>query len=323
MTRSDFAGAVPQTWPELCRNAEYWQLDMAKFHLLKDFFAEIDKAFFLQCAEKVTQDFPSHEAAQRFGSGALEKFLLLCLIANYQNFREFYRREELPDSMFQAIRRDLPIWLETLEKDLGGYGLTPRIFEWEVACITGGVKQIGRLQFNDIHYFQPRCSIYRREDGSVETYPAFQKENPKFPFLTCGDKVVNLHIPADGPLSIPDCRHSIASIGRFVEERYPDYEYRALVCYSWLLDSQFRQLLPEKSNIVQFQDFGYCIPWRERDMTQEVIWRLWGNAGLKLSPEQLPVNNTMTREVARFLRNGGHFHVGILVIPRECIAGMI
>ena len=305
-----------QRWQQLCHNAEYWHLDMTKFNCLAEFFTGLDLAFFDECAGKATRKFPWDEVMRRYPADRLEKFLLLCLVANYPEFKEFYHREELPDSMFQAIARDLRLWVDILEKDLGGYGLSPRIFAWELSCITGEVKQIGRLQFNDIHHFQPEYSIYRNADGSVEARTAFRRKNPPAPLLSYGDKVINLHIPADGALKPEDCRDSIATIRRFVEERYPDYEYRAVVCCSWLLDAQFRELLPEASNIIPFQKLGYNVRRQDHDATQEVIWRLWGNAGLELAPASLPVWNTMTRNVARFLQQGGRFYEGILIIPQ-------
>ena len=97
---------------------------------------------------------------------------------------------------------------------------------------------------------------------------------------------------------------------------HPDYDFKALVCYSWLLDPQFRRLLNPGSNILAFQKIGHILPL-DTDETDEVVWRIWGEAGRDLSPDRLPKSSSMERAVSQFLKCGGRFREGLMVIFRD------
>ena len=305
------------SWSTLCENARLFGLNTAEFTKLEPFFQQLDKDFFAECAAKVIGDFPFQKVTERFQSGELEKFHLLCIIANYQNAVELYRTSNWPEESLQEILTDLKCWEPVMLRDLGYLGLSPRLFIWAQACLNGEVKQFGRLQCNDIHLFALKLSLYRQADGSLKEFPAFQKGNPSSPDLTFGDKTINVHIPASGPLKADECMASFRRMSRFCQEFYPDYDYKAIVCYSWLLDPQFKEFLPETSNLVQFQKLGHNLICPGRDETREVIWRIWGAPGLSTPVEQLPARNAMERGVVNFLKQGRRFNEGLLVIFKD------
>lgn len=302
-----------QMWQKLCKNAESLNLDMTFFGALQDFFNTLDMDFFTACAEKMQDGFPHEEAAQTVGKENMPRLYLLCTVAAYDKALEFYKKNNWPLDVFS----DLKCWESVGARDFGCWGLSARIFSWQQACFTGEVKQFGRLQCNDISLFFPKLSLYRQKDGTLLSLPAFQKDNPPHPDLTYGDKVINLHIPASGPLKMEDCRASIRAMCRFCEEFYPDYDFKAVVCSSWLLDPQFREFLPESANIVQFQKLGHNLVLPNRDETREVIWRIWGVPGLNMPVEELPCRTTLEKGVADFLRQGKRFLEGQLVIFRD------
>lgn len=70
--------------------------------------------------------------------------------------------------------------------------------------------------------------------------------------LRDGDPVLDMHIAADGKLDIRECGKSMREAEQFFARYFPEGGFRAYVCTSWLLDSQFRQLLSPSQNIVQF-----------------------------------------------------------------------
>ncbi|MBR7104999.1 MAG: hypothetical protein IKC65_08645 [Lentisphaeria bacterium] len=308
-------------WSGLRANAELFSLDMAEFDKLEGFFRSADPDFFVDCAEKMLTNFPYSKVTAAFPAGDVEKFYFLCTVYNYQNAERLYEKNNWPRKAFTDVTGDLKLWSETAMRDFGFFGLSARIFSWQIDCFKGDVKQFGRLQCNDIHFFAPRLSLYRQEGGGLKVLEAFQKDNPPDPDLTCGDKVICLHIPASGPLETGACIDSMKEMCRFCEAFYPDYDFKAVVCNSWLLDPQFREFLPESANIIRFQKLGHNFPWPGRDETQEIIWRLWGNPGLKMSPEELPVSSTLQRGVVDFLKRGRRFGEGILVIFRDELAG--
>lgn len=68
-----------------------------------------------------------------------------------------------------------------------------------------------------------------------------------------GDPVISLHIPkAGGAFTKEVLDATFDEIRAFMKRHFPDFDYRALVCGSWLLDPQLEELLGEESNIVKF-----------------------------------------------------------------------
>ena len=70
--------------------------------------------------------------------------------------------------------------------------------------------------------------------------------------LAKGDPTVSVHIPAGGGLTPAVVDETLAQFRLFLADYYPEYDYRAFVCASWLMDPQLDALLPEDSNIVRF-----------------------------------------------------------------------
>lgn len=71
--------------------------------------------------------------------------------------------------------------------------------------------------------------------------------------VTYGDPVISLHIPKAGGAFTPEVLdETFAEIRAFMKRHFPDFDYRALVCGSWLLDPQLEELLGAESNIVKF-----------------------------------------------------------------------
>jgi len=70
--------------------------------------------------------------------------------------------------------------------------------------------------------------------------------------LMPGDPVVNLHIPSGVPFTPEALDETDGKMREFLAKYFPDYNYRAFFCGSWLLDPQLEGLLGENSNIVRF-----------------------------------------------------------------------
>lgn len=303
------------TWDELCRNAENLYLDQGEFRKLESFFKEVSPLFFRECAGRTLLDFPMETVKSTYRGKDFCRFLLLCIVANYGNLAALYREKQYHSRMLDEISHDLRVWEDTLFRDLDGYGLTERIFLWERDCLTGVIKQFGRLQAETMQIFLPQLSVYRK-NGSLEILPALRPGNPPMPDLSVNDKIVNLHIPASGSLAKPLCLNSFYRIRTFMSEFCPDYEWKAFVCCSWMLDPQFRTFLKPESNVVQFQKLGHLFTL-DLDATDETIWRLWGEQGRNTAVEKLPVRTSMERGVVDFLQKGGSFKEGCLVIFRD------
>lgn len=70
--------------------------------------------------------------------------------------------------------------------------------------------------------------------------------------LQSGDKLVGLHIPADEPFTDEIVEATLKKSREFLKTCYPNYNYKAFFCCSWLLDPSLIDILGENSNISKF-----------------------------------------------------------------------
>lgn len=120
--------------------------------------------------------------------------------------------------------------------------------------------------------------------------------------LETGDPTVSLHIPAGGGLSPQTVDETMSEIQEFLRKYYPDYKYKAFVCYSWLMDPQLVDLLGKEANISRF-----CNRFRKVTMKSD------GNAVFRfvfLKPDtnfeltELPETTTLERALKNHYLNG-------------------
>lgn len=70
--------------------------------------------------------------------------------------------------------------------------------------------------------------------------------------LSPDDPVVSLHIPSGERLTDQIITESFAEAREFLAKYFPEQEYKAFVCTSWLLDPQIADLLGPDGNIAKF-----------------------------------------------------------------------
>ena len=83
-----------------------------------------------------------------------------------------------------------------------------------------------------------------------------------------GDPIISIHIPQGEKLTLESVRESIIQGMAFWGKEMP------YLCHSWLLYPGLKDILPEKSNIIMFQNQFQIVEtdWDER----EAEWRIWG-----------------------------------------------
>ena len=75
-----------------------------------------------------------------------------------------------------------------------------------------------------------------------------------------GDPVLDLHIPAEGALTLDAIRDALVQAEPFFDRYYPDHQFAAYVCSSWLFSPQLETMLASDSNILRWQHEGYLLP---------------------------------------------------------------
>ncbi|MET7375098.1 acyltransferase domain-containing protein [Micromonospora arida] len=124
-----------------------------------------------------------------------------------------------------------------------------------------------------------------------------------------GDGAIGLHVPESGPLTPTAIEASLDEARAFFPRHFPDEQYTAFSCASWLLDPQLREYLPEDSNIVRFQRRFELEPYDESagpDADIEVL--RFGFRTLTTPLDELPRRTVLQRAIIDHLRAGGHWH---------------
>lgn len=125
--------------------------------------------------------------------------------------------------------------------------------------------------------------------------------------LKRGDPVLNIHIPGKGKLNYDAVKESFLKTVPFFNTYFPEYKWEALICNSWLLDTQLRQFLKSSSNIVKFQDSFYLFPVYSSDSTG--VYRFLFQTNV-CKPENLPVNSSLQKSVREYLIGGSKIKIG-------------
>ena len=91
------------------------------------------------------------------------------------------------------------------------------------------------------------------EDGDLDFTPVTLDSKQYECILKPGDTSMSVHIPEIGRLVPELVDDAFARAEDFFARYYPQWQYPAYVCSSWLLDKDLDQLLPQESNIMRFQ----------------------------------------------------------------------
>ena len=144
---------------------------------------------------------------------------------------------------------------------------------------------LGRLQFENSDFW---CDMYIK--NGVELYDS--------------DFVVGMHIPSNqGPLTYEARLDSYRKAHAFFKDKFKDPRYGIFCCHSWLLYPDNVNILPEKSNIVDFLlDFEPLeIKWTYDFGDQ---WRVFGVKNNRAPVDELPQNTSMQRAYVEWFKKG-------------------
>jgi len=124
--------------------------------------------------------------------------------------------------------------------------------------------------------------------------------------LTPGDPIIEVHIPAGSRMDFSACGESFRQAVSFFPRYFPDRPFKAFCCGSWLLNTQFQDMLPPNSNIVRFQKEFYLFPIFSSGRSG--FERIFGGDIQNLSTA--PRDTTLRRAVLDHLQAGGYLRGG-------------
>ena len=195
-------------------------------------------AFFERAAkEAYAGELPDYPICKR---SPLERLVIWC--CRLTQLRT--RLSRFPDEVLRDTWRDIALHAAIYQKITGRVGLSREDVIWFRHLEAGCIFRLGSLQFQVFHM------VYLDEEGCGEAYMDFSAEQKRR--LPPGSPVINVHVPAGADLSEDTVAASIRWAETFFRMYFPAHRAQAFLCYSWLLYSGLRELLPPQSRILQF-----------------------------------------------------------------------
>ncbi|MBE7030328.1 MAG: hypothetical protein E7409_02740 [Ruminococcaceae bacterium] len=131
--------------------------------------------------------------------------------------------------------------------------------------------------------------------------------------LRRGDRVISVHIPSHAPLTKEMCDESYAKAWEVFATCYPEYDFKAFYCFSWMMDKRLRQIMGKDTNITLFADKYTIFPTKD---SGEDIYSFLYHLPEPVAAENLPEHSSMQRAVKQYLMQGNVLYTksGIMLL---------
>ena len=126
-------------------------------------------------------------------------------------------------------------------------------------------------------------------------------------------KEIGVHIPSDADLSPERCDESFRMAEQFFAEYFPETAGSKFACDSWLLSPALKELLPEESRILQFQNRFEVKSWNK----EEDAYLEWVFKRKDLPLEKLPEETSLQRKMKAYVLQGGKIGEAYGEIPKQ------
>ncbi len=201
-----------------------------------------------------------------------------------------YEEKGIPLEYLFDTLSDIVIWTKTWSEIKGELYLGENA--WLARHLDMKLIKVGRLQY---------CMAGSEHD--VEKY-GIKKD----------DNVLEVHIPATGPLNADECRDSLEEGKAFFARYFPEFSYKYRTCHSWLLDPTLCEHLKPDSNILKFQEF---FDIAETEQSDDIIKYVFSWDTRRYNLKQKVAEGSLEKTVKAHISRGGNFYCGIGVIKEK------
>lgn len=189
--------------------------------------------------------------------------MLKCSLKTYDNYCNLGINEQIYIDTMKCFTR----FIEEHKVSYGSYGFD-RDF-WTVRQIAGKLFRVGELEY--------------------------ELRNVK------GQRFISIHIPSDARVKKQLLAKSYDDARQLQEQVFPEYGKAEMKCESWLLAPALQKLLPEDSNILEFQR-AFELEEVVEDRNDVMEW-VFKNPHLSL--EEAPEDTFLQRKMKQYLLQGG------------------
>ena len=215
-------------------------------------------------------------------NGDLLCVLLYMTAAGYTY--ENYKKMGIADSVFYDSFNCLSEKMETAKRFTGRWGY-PSV-HWPARMTSMQTFRIGRLSYAMEHSAEDILA-----NGNI--------------LVKKGEKYVHIHIADNDKLC--GCEESVQAAREFFAKFFPEYKNVVFYTRAWLLDPRLSEILPQSSNIMQFQKifniFGYI------DGEDAVLSRVFGK--IKDNLDEYKPDTSLARGILSYLKSGKRLGSGM------------
>lgn len=130
------------------------------------------------------------------------------------------------------------------------------------------------------------------------------------------EPMISIHIPSDTVFSEANLDETFRAAKEFIATFYPEHANERAFCDSWIIAPKLRELLPETSGIIRFQNRFASIEETKRPDAC-LHWVFHCNVQTPL--EELPEDTSLQRKIKELMLNGGNLYGGFGLLPDGCI----
>ena len=254
-----------------------------------------DAAF---CAEKVEGRLKQFAAISAINEYTLWA-LLLIHTAKYT--RGLYAQKGIDETIFWDTFTDLRYKAIECKDVKGVWGIF--VAEWYRKFFTCDIIKLGRLEYENSHYYYDTPYSF----GDIELFKSEEIA------------VKSVHIPgAPEPFDKAARLDSYRKAYEFFKDELKGGPL-VCICHSWLLYPEYKNILPEKSNIVSFMGDFDVFASHDQERFEDG-WRVFADKS-NLPPKKLPESTSLQRAFKKHLINGGKVGCGygVLIFDGENI----
>ena len=155
-------------------------------------------------------------------------------------------------------------------------------------------KTFGKYQFIWAWWLPREISLNEFRIGALE-----------YEFVDGADREIAVHIPSDADLCKTSVDNSVRAFREFAKVYFPEWEQVKLVCESWMLMPELKEMLGKDSTILAFQE-----RFEIDSVDREAMWYMgWIYPGFETIDENLPEGTSLQRNMKKFLLSGGKFGI--------------
>lgn len=227
---------------------------------------EVD-CYLSQMTDVTTAQAAYQELKEYLDEGTERMKMLFCQLECARRIYDRYQEKGIPDTVFIATMKCFKRFIDECE-------------------VKNGWKYFDRGWWT---YRQLSMRIFRIGDLEYEL-KEYEREN-----------VIAIHIPSDADFSNALVEDSLKQADIFFRTYFPEYKYTKYTCNSWLLSPELKLLLPNHSNILDFQRrFEIMKVNKENDEYIEWLFKKPKDTVY----DKLPELTSLQREVKKLLLEG-------------------